>query len=75
MTLVHRYLMNHTSSMPKRVKVEVPLSVDIPLESSADWRVLDGDTRPATEQIQEMLRNLQHIRINTRMFSRQLVAM
>ncbi|KAL5262010.1 hypothetical protein ACHWQZ_G007649 [Mnemiopsis leidyi] len=75
MTLVHRYLMNHTSSMPKRVKVEVPLSVDIPLESSADWRVLAGDTRPSTEQIQEMLRNLQHIRINTRMFSRQLVAM
>ncbi|XP_063691882.1 laminin-like protein epi-1 isoform X2 [Bolinopsis microptera] len=75
MTISYRYAVNHTSNKPKRVKVEVPLNLDIPLHSTSQWRLEGEDTQPSNEEIQNILRNLTEIRINTKMFDRQLVAM
>ena len=75
MTIIYRHAVNHTSSKPKRVKVEVPLNVDIPLQSRSEWRVEGEERQPSNEEIQAVLTNLVQIRINTKMFSRQLVAM
>ena len=75
MTISYRHAVNHTSNKPKRVKVEVPLNMDIPLHSTSQWRLEGEDTQPSNEKIQNILRNLTEIRINTKMFDKQLVAM
>ena len=75
MTIIYRHAVNHTSNKPKRVKVEVPLSVDIPLHTTAEWKIEGQNTQPSNEEIQSVLKDLSEIRINTKMFNKQLVAM